>query len=65
MWVDYLFWVGVGLVILYEVITFEQKKGETISEITWRIVSTHPLIPLLVGILMGHLFWQSSSIYSK
>ena len=63
MILDFVFWMGVILIFGYEVIAFEQKKGETISEITWRIVTTHPLVPLAVGILIGHLFWQSTAVY--
>jgi len=65
MWyLTWIFWVGVGLIIIFEIIEFKINNGETISEITWRVVRTHPIVPFLAGVLMGHLFWQSSLIYS-
>ena len=63
MSMDVIFWSGVSLIFLYEIVAFDQKKGETISEITWRIVTTHPLVAVAAGILIGHLFWQSSAVY--
>ena len=50
-----------GLLVLslfvYEGAALYRKRGETISEIVWHL-STRPLIPFLVGLLCGHLFWQ-------
>jgi predicted permease len=60
----YLFWLGVVLIFVYEFYALEQHKGETISEVIWRITVTHPLIALAFGVLMGHFFWQSASVYS-
>jgi hypothetical protein len=60
---DAIFWTGILLIFFYEIIAFEQKKGDTISEITWRIVTTHPLVAVAAGVLIGHLFWQSSAVY--
>ena len=57
------FWAGIVLIVAYEFWALEQNKGRTISEITWRLSVSHPLIPLLMGVLMGHFFWQSTSVY--
>lgn len=60
------FVLGCGLILSYEIYAFTHEAEhphETISEITWRICTTHPIIPLLFGILGGHLFWQSASVY--
>jgi hypothetical protein len=64
LWLDLAFWLGVALIFGYEIIAFEQKKGETISEITWRIITTHPLVGVATGVLIGHLFWQSAFVYA-
>ena len=61
-----IFWLGIGLVLTYEffALSAEQRiPHETISEITWRVSTKHPLVPFLMGILMGHFFWQSTSVY--
>ena len=63
MWLDIIFWFGVILIFIYEIVSVDKNKGETISEITWRLVTTRPIIPLVVGILVGHLFWQSTAVY--
>ncbi len=49
---------AVGLAA-YEVYTLANRhEGDTISESIWRATTKRPLIPLLFGLLMGHLFWQ-------
>jgi hypothetical protein len=32
--------------------------GDTISEITLNFARHHPVIPLIIGIIVGHLFWS-------
>ena len=61
--------VLLGLAILtvvgwlsYEIITLVNKQpGDTISEVAW-VLATRPIVPFLVGFVMGllggHFFWQ-------
>jgi hypothetical protein len=44
--------------IVYEFVALYRSRGETISEIFWRL-SRRPLIPFAFGVLCGHLFWQA------
>ena len=66
LWSILAFWGGITLIMIYEFYAYSQEKkrpGETISEWTWRISTTHPLVPFAMGILMGHFFWQSTAVY--
>lgn len=63
MIINGVFWAGVALIFVYELYQLDANKGETISEIIWRLCATRPLIPLVFGVLMGHFFWQNSSVY--
>jgi succinate dehydrogenase hydrophobic anchor subunit len=33
-------------------------SGTTISQVVWQISAKTPLVPFLVGVVCGHLFWQ-------
>ena len=48
-----------GLMLIYEVVALYQGRGHTISEIIWAVSTSHPLVPFVIGGLMGHFFWQS------
>ena len=37
----------------------------TISRTTWWATLRRPFVALLVGILIGHLFWQSEMVYER
>lgn len=57
----WVFWVLVAALFGYEAwALFNHQAGDTISEIFWRI-SRNPLVPFLMGFLMGHFFWQRAS----
>jgi hypothetical protein len=43
---------------VYEGIALYRAKGDTISEIMWAATAKRPLIPFLMGMLMGHFFWR-------
>lgn len=43
---------------IYEGIALYKAKGDTISEIMWAAAAKRPLIPFLMGMLMGHFFWR-------
>lgn len=38
-------------------VTFAHIPESTVSEIIQRWATFHPVIPLTVGLLLGHLFW--------
>jgi hypothetical protein len=54
-----VFWIGVVLILLYEIVELYAHRGYTISEVIWHLCSKHPLVPFAFGVLMGHLFWQA------
>jgi predicted permease len=48
-----------AVAMVYELIAaFNSLKGDTISEIVWKISTNHPLIPFLLGMVCGHWFWN-------
>ena len=50
---------AVVVMLIYEVIAlWNHQAGDTISEIVWNYATKRPLVPFLLGLLMGHLFWQ-------
>ena len=51
------FWVGVALVLAYELYALHTHQGQTISEIYWRVVVAHPILAFALGYLAGHLTW--------
>jgi len=58
-----IFWVGVALILFYEIVELHANRGYTISEVIWHLCMKHPLVPFSFGVLMGHFFWQSTSVY--
>ena len=56
-----MYWIFAALVaalFVYEgYALINSKSGDTISEIFWNL-SRRPLVPFLLGMLMGHFFWQ-------
>ena len=58
-------WVTAWLVILacggvYELTAIVTGNWKwTISAMTWRVSARYPLIPFMIGLVMGHLFWQA------
>jgi len=56
------------IVAIYDVWVIKKKgKPESISAHIIRISKTYPLITLLTGILLGHLFWSmpTESVYEN
>ncbi len=57
--VKYVFWGLVAALFGYEAVAiFNGIPGDTISEIIWNVAATHPIVSFLLGLLMGHFFWQ-------
>lgn len=54
----WLFWALTGFFIEGLAIYSNVWPG-TLSEIVWNITKEYPLLPLALGLLMGHFFWQS------
>jgi len=54
----WMFWLLVVGLFAYEAwALLNTTSGDTISEVFWRL-SRNPLVPFLMGFLMGHFFWQ-------
>lgn len=49
-----LLWIGWDIVV-----AANRVAGDTISEITLALARRHPIIPLAVGVVVGHLFGAS------
>jgi hypothetical protein len=58
-----LAWViGLGLLVLYEAYSLANRiPGDTLSEAVWRAIYRRPLIPFLMGVVMGHFVWQADA----
>ena len=52
--------------LAYEAYTlFNGDRGDTESESIWRFMSSRPLAPFALGMLIGHFVWQSQDIYEE
>ncbi len=46
---------------LYDIYAAAYGGGEgTISVVIWDYAQDYPMIPFVMGVLMGHFFWQNS-----
>ena len=50
----------------YEIYALSNAQpGDTISEVFWQVSGSYPILPfmlgLLIGVLAGHFFWQRPS----
>lgn len=53
----WVLWGGIAALCVYEAYALATtRKGDTISEIVWRL-STRPLFPFAFGVLCGHFFF--------
>lgn len=54
-----LFWAIIAALIAYELIAIlTGPNSDTITEIIQRRTTQHPIIPLIIGLILGHLFWR-------
>jgi len=57
----WILYVGIGLVLLYEVVAAITHKAPTISEWIWKGATRTRWVPFIAGLLMGllggHLFF--------
>jgi len=51
-----LLFVVIALVI-FDIYAAIKGVNNTISAVTLNIAMRHPVLPLIVGIIVGHLFW--------
>ena len=49
--------VVAALVVWDIVVATTPPPADTISEVVLAFARNHPVVPLIVGILCGHLFW--------
>lgn len=57
-----IFCISMGAIAIGYDVLADREGGvtATISRVVWNSAHEYPLIPLLVGILLGHLFWSQS-----
>lgn len=36
---------------------FAGENSDMITAVIWKTSTSHPVVPFLVGVVMGHLFW--------
>ena len=64
-------YVSLGVIVLIAVgwdifaITSLGSDQATVSRVTYEMAQRYPVIPLLFGILLGHLLWPQSKEVSK
>jgi len=57
---------AVGLLIGWDIwVYLDPPEGDTISEIALSTAKDHPVLPLLIGVLAGHLFWPQREKKAK
>lgn len=52
----WLLLVSLGGLVGYEVYAAITKKDPTISQYVWTLSQRAPIVPFLLGLLMGHFF---------
>jgi hypothetical protein len=52
--------IGLGLLLVYEAYSLANRvPGDTLSEAMWRAIYRRPLLPFLIGLVIGHFVWQA------
>lgn len=55
----YLLWIGVALLLLYEVLSVSRATPHaSISDLVWQLARCRPIVAFVAGMVAGHLFWQ-------
>lgn len=50
--------IGVAAVVIGAWDLYARREpGATVSEVVLNAALRHPLVPFMLGVLMGHLFW--------
>lgn len=52
--------VIVAIILIYDLVIY-LKKGDdwTISRVLLKLAKSWPIVPFLLGIVMGHIFWTN------
>jgi len=59
----WVIWIAVAILLGWEVLVyFTPEYGDTISEVYLGASYKHPIVPFLVGLLMGHLNLPQSPV---
>ena len=54
--------IGLGLLLAYEAYSLANRiPGDTLSEAVWRGFYRRPLLPFLLGLVIGHFVWQADA----
>lgn len=59
-WIILVIVVALGLYDIY--LAYDKVKGNTLSEIAYHMAIQHPLLPVMVGIVIGHIFWPQEVV---
>lgn len=52
--------IGIGLLCLYEAYSLANRMpNDTLSEAVWRAFYRRPLLPFMLGVVVGHFVWQA------
>lgn len=60
-----MFGVTVVLIAWDVVATLNKESGDTISEELLKVGHDHLMIPLMLGIIAGHVFWPQAEAYRQ
>ena len=62
---DYVVLGTIILLLLWETWTLTNNHPkDTVSETVWRAMAKQPLVPFLLGMLMGHFVWIPSECWT-
>lgn len=52
--------IGIGFLLAYEAYSLSNRTpNDTLSEAVWRAFYRRPLLPFLLGVVIGHFVWQA------
>jgi len=55
-------WILLALILVVtviDIVLWQLSGQQTISQVIWDLMRDHPVVPLLIGILAGHLCWPA------
>ena len=57
-WTFWLLIVITAVLLVWDLyVAFSPEPGDTISEVLLWTAQRHPVLPFVVGVVCGHLFW--------
>jgi|GEM_PF-3160068 hypothetical protein len=52
-----------GLGLIYEIYTLaNRRQRDTLSNLVWEGTDASPLVPLVIGVIVGHWFWPRKDV---